>query len=58
MAVEAVNLVVVECCHLCDVELTNDARVIVVAFETPLAPRVLAHAHCAARVAAKIRANE
>jgi hypothetical protein len=48
----------VEVCHLCNVELADDSRVIVVAKESPQAMRVLAHVHCAFRAAAKVRANE
>ena len=48
----------VETCHLCNVELADDDKIIVVAKETAVAMRVLSHVHCAARVAAKIRANE
>jgi hypothetical protein len=47
-----------ETCHLCNEELVSGAKVLLVKKESPTENRVLAHVHCAARVAAKIRANE
>ena len=51
-------VVIVETCHLCNEELADDAKVIVVAKGNPQAMRVLSHVACAYRVAAKVRANE
>jgi len=56
MAVEELDIC--ETCHECNQALEPGASVIVVAFQSERAPRVLVHVHCAARVAAKIRANE
>jgi len=53
-----VELDMCETCHECNQELEPGAKVIVVAFQSERAPRVLVHVHCAARIAAKIRANE